>query len=118
MLRGIEFTQDLKWVLVYQAQDPKHVPLEMMFRDDITLILQTPLLAGQLNQHNITGVLEAEIIILEIHLTVVLEATTILDLDHLALQQDLITHPGPPNIGSSSSSSSSSSVRSGGRGSR
>ena len=80
---------------MYQAQDPKHVPLEMMFRDDITLILQTPLLAGQLNQHNITGVLEAEIIILEIHLTVVLEATVILDLDHLALPQDLITHQVP-----------------------
>ena len=80
---------------MYQAQDPKHVPLEMMFRDDITLILQTPLLAGQLNQHNITGVLEAETIILEIHLTVVLEATAIPDLDHLALPQDLIIHQVP-----------------------
>ena len=80
---------------MYQAQDPKHVPLEMMFQDDITLILQIPTIASQLNQHNITGVLEVEIIILEIHLTVVLEATAILDLDHLALPQDLITHQVP-----------------------
>ena len=80
---------------MYQAQDLKHVPLEMMFQEDITLILQIHLLAGQLNQHNITGALEAEIIILEIHLTVVLEATAILDLDHLAPPQDLTTHQVP-----------------------
>ena len=67
---------------MYQAQDPKHVPLEMMFRDDITLILQTPLLAGQLNQHNITGVLEVEIIIPEIHLIVELEVITTQVLAH------------------------------------
>ena len=67
---------------MYQAQDPKHVPLEMMFRDDITLILQTPLLAGQLNQHNITGALEAEVIILEIHLILDLEVITIQALAH------------------------------------
>ena len=78
-----------------QALDLKHVSLEMMFQEDITLILQIHLLAGQLNQHNITGVLEVEITTLEIHLTVVLEATVILDLDHLALPQDLITHQVP-----------------------
>ena len=66
-----------------------------MFQEDITRILQIHLLASQLNQHNITGVLEAEIIILEIHLTVVLEATAILDQDHLALPQDLTTHQVP-----------------------
>ena len=67
---------------MYQVQDPKHAPLETMFRDDITLILQTPLLAGQLNQHNITGVLEVEIIILEIHLILELEVITIQALAH------------------------------------
>ena len=65
-----------------QALDLKHVPLEMMFQEDITLILQIHLLAGQLNQHNITGALEEEIIILEIHLILELGAITIQALAH------------------------------------
>ena len=53
-----------------------------MFQDDIIRILQIHLLASQLNQHNITGVLEVEIIILEIHLILELEVITILALAH------------------------------------
>ena len=54
----------------------------MMFQEDITLILQIHLLAGQLNQHNITGALEEEIIILETHLILELEVITIQALAH------------------------------------
>ncbi len=71
---------------MYQAQGPKHAPLEMMFQEDITLILQIHLLAGQLNQHNIIGALEAETIIPGIHLMLVLEVITIQVLAH--------QHPG------------------------
>ena len=65
-----------------QALDLKHVPLEMMFQEGITLILQIHLLEDQLNQHNITGVLEVEVIILEIHLILELEVITIQALAH------------------------------------
>ena len=65
-----------------QALDLKHVPLEMMFQEDITLILQIHLLEGRLSQQNITGALEAEIIILEIHLILELEVITIQALAH------------------------------------
>ena len=72
---------------MYQAQDLKHAPLVMIFQGDITLILQIPTIASQLNQHNITGVLGVEIIIPEIHLIVESEviATQVLALHHPGL---------------------------------
>ncbi len=54
----------------------------MIFQEDITLILQIHLQAGQLNQLNTTGALEAEIITREIHLILELEVTTIQALAH------------------------------------
>ena len=54
----------------------------MILQEDTTLILQTPPQADQLNQHNITGVLEVEIIIPEIHLIVELEVITTQVLAH------------------------------------